>query len=102
LLANGIFKEQVMTTYTEETLMAAHAASFKNRTVIETGDTCGCFHCGRTFDRTEIAEWVDADLTALCPHCDTDAVLGEHQGFPFASPDFVQAMYDRWFTLHFI
>jgi NAD-dependent SIR2 family protein deacetylase len=86
-----------MTTYTETMLVEAHKQGFKNRAVIETGTKCGCFHCGRTFERNKIVEWVDDDLTPLCPHCNTDAVLGEHQGFPL-SKEFLDAMYNTWFT----
>jgi hypothetical protein len=87
-----------MTDITEEMLATAHKIAFKNRIIIETGMACGCFSCGKTFVRTAIVEWVDDDLTPVCPFCHIDAVLGEHQGFPLTE-EFLTAMYNRYFTV---
>jgi hypothetical protein len=49
--------------------------SFRNRDHMTPGTACGCFYCAAVFAADEIREWVDADLTALCPRCGIDTVL---------------------------
>lgn len=51
-----------------------HAA--KHRIELEASDRCGCFFCFRQFPTATIKQWVDANQTALCPHCGIDAVIG--------------------------
>lgn len=36
---------------------------------------CGCFHCLRVYDATEVIDWIDDGETPLCPHCGVDAVM---------------------------
>ena len=60
-----------------------HQHSIRNRAALEQSDRCGCFHCERMFSPAEVQDWIDGDpdggpdaaVTALCPHCDIDAVL---------------------------
>ena len=42
-------------------------------------------------------EWVDFDLTALCPYCGIDAVIGESAGYPLTE-EFLEKMRDYWFS----
>lgn len=42
--------------------------------------SCGCFHCLNIFNSSEIKEWTDDNDTAICPYCQTDAVLSETDG----------------------
>ncbi len=36
---------------------------------------CGCFHCLRVYEATEVVDWIDDGETPLCPHCGVDAVM---------------------------
>lgn len=50
---------------------------------------------------SEISEWIyeldeGEEVTAICPHCGIDAVIGESSGFPI-TPDFLRTMNRRWF-----
>ncbi len=46
---------------------------------------CGCFYCLEIFHPSEIEEWIDNnESTALCPYCETDAIIGQNSGFPVA------------------
>ena len=56
-------------------LGALHKRSFKNKDDIAASTMCGCFFCLKIYETSQIKDWADADLTALCPHCDIDAVL---------------------------
>lgn len=42
-------------------------------------------------------ELVDFDLTALCPYCGIDAVIGESAGYPLTE-EFLKKMRDYWFS----
>ena len=67
-------------------------------------EKCGCYYCIRIFPTSEIVEWCDEpifdvdisqmiddypdpigfhhDVTAICPHCEVDAVISESCGAP--------------------
>ena len=77
-------------------LKVAHGRSLGNRRLLLQGGPCGCFHCRRTFEASEITQWVDPNgETALCPHCGTDAVLSA-KADPI-DPTFLRRMQARWF-----
>jgi len=81
---------------TKDDLDAAHARSLDNRSVIEAGGSCGCFYCLKTFDASQVVEWVDAPkTTALCPFCHIDTVLSAKTD-PIDS-DFLRRMRNHWF-----
>ena len=47
----------------------------------------------------DVEEWLDDEGgTALCPHCGVDSVIGSMSGYPVSDPQFLKAMYKRWFT----
>jgi hypothetical protein len=54
------------------------------------------------FHPNEVVEWTDEDdpggMTALCPHCGMDSVIGDSLGFPADNADFLKAMYQKYFT----
>lgn len=90
---------------------AAHKHCGLNREEIERSTSCGCFYCRRTFLPSEIEDWTDEHaitgpggarstrgLTALCPRCGIDSVLGSASGLPVAEPGFLERMHNRWFS----
>jgi hypothetical protein len=78
-------------------LEAAHKLSNVHRSSLEQSDICGCFYCLDTYQHDEIEEWIDRDLTALCPKCGIDSVLGSASGLPITK-EFLKKMQDRWFS----
>jgi len=64
-----------------------------NRNTIENNTQCGCYFCTTVFKGSEITEWVDDGQTALCPHCDIDAVIPNE-----TDVDYLKASFERWFT----
>ncbi len=59
--------------------------SLRNRGEIERSKLCGCYCCAAVFDTEEIVEWVDGGMTAVCPRCATDAVIGDASGIAIES-----------------
>lgn len=59
----------------EPDYITVHEYYMFNRRLLEHDKRCGCFHCLKVFDTKEL-EWVDFGLTALCPYCGIDAVIG--------------------------
>ena len=81
--------------------MAAHEAARFNREMLTSSKKCGCFYCLQIFQPTEIEEWCseqdeNEEVTAICPYCGMDSVIGEDSGFPITQ-EFLRAMHRRWF-----
>lgn len=49
--------------------------SYKNKYLLKKNDYAACFYCLKVFQVNKIQEWVDRDLTALCPFCNIDTVI---------------------------
>ena len=77
-------------------LELAHEFCSDHRALIERSVECGCFYCGRTFNPSDIKEWIDAGQTALCPKCGIDAVLPAFWNLTTSA--FLKRMHDYWFT----
>ncbi len=82
-------------------LRTAHEAARFNREILARDSKCGCFYCLRVFSPSEIEEWCPElddgeEVTAICPYCGIDSVIGESSGFPITQ-DFMQSMNRRWF-----
>ncbi len=80
---------------------AAHQYSAHHRQQVLESECCGCFYCLEIFPATKIEEWVDEDengigMTALCPFCGIDAVVGDKSGIPIKR-EFLKAMKQVWF-----
>lgn len=85
----------------EKILMAAHEASANHRSTILASTVCGCFYCRKFFEPVEIDDWTDHDdkdvgMTALCPRCGNDSVIGSASGYPMTE-SFLGQMNNRWF-----
>lgn len=49
--------------------------SWKSRAKIFENGSGSCYYCLMHFFATDIKEWVDGGLTALCPICGIDSVV---------------------------
>jgi uncharacterized protein YjbI with pentapeptide repeats len=81
----------------------AHGYASYNRESLLRSSICGCFSCLRIYRPAAIAEWIDEEegkiITALCPYCHVDAVIGSASGCPITK-DFLEDMYQCWFEGH--
>ena len=59
-----------------------------NEIEIVQSKTCGCFFCRQVFDARNVQEWMDdaRGVTALCPECGMDAVIGDASGIEISKP----------------
>ncbi len=89
-------------------LALLHKHSFGNRAEISLSGLCGCFYCLKSFHSEAIQTWwdspqdsVDADteargITAVCPLCGMDTVLGDQCGYVLNN-DLLTRMQRFWF-----
>jgi hypothetical protein len=89
-------------------LAEAHDHSFINREEISKSALCGCYYCRKTFPTEAIRYWYDnpkhspdagaevLGMTAACPFCAYDTVLGDQCGYEL-SEAFLKDMYEFWF-----
>ena len=81
----------------------AHRHSIRHRDEIIASGMCGCFYCLAIFQPNDIKDWVDqsdlrpAGVTALCPRCGIDSVIGSASGYPISEP-FLTEMQSHWFS----
>lgn len=81
----------------EKELKAAHCHCTNNYKELQKSKICGCFYCEKIFNPNEITEWIpDSNLTARCPYCDIDSVIGDASGYPITK-SFLRAMHKEWF-----
>ena len=80
-------------------IVSAHTHSIDHRPDLFRSDRCGCFSCLARFSVDEIGEWTDevdgVGVTALCPSCGIDAVIGSASGYP-VERWFLQRMQAHW------
>lgn len=79
-------------------VITAHGYCSNNRKLLVNDRKCGCFYCLKVFSPEEITEWIEDPngMTAVCPHCGVDSVIGEGAGYPMTEA-FLRDMRDHWF-----
>ena len=64
----------------------AYKHTTHHRKEIEASEICGCVRCYEIFRPIDIVEWIDEknepEITAMCPRCGVDAVIGSASGYP--------------------
>lgn len=81
-------------------VVGAHTRSIAHREEILASERCGCFYCLAIFAPSEIDAFTDVvdgvAVTALCPRCGIDSVIGSASGFPIEA-SFLEMMRAYWF-----
>jgi hypothetical protein len=84
----------------QDDFLAAHKHSSRHRAEIMASARCGCFYCMASYPPADIIDWIDEDggigMTALCPRCGMDSVIGSASGFPITET-FLRALNYYWF-----
>ena len=90
-----------MTKFKEDYLHEAWKRSSEHREEVLSSDICGCFFCKKTFSPKEVYEWIDETnelgMTAMCPKCGIDSVIGSKSGYPVTDPDFLKQLNKLYF-----
>jgi hypothetical protein len=83
-------------------LTEAHSHCIRNRDELSRSNRCGCFFCLAVFAPPEVTQWISERegpfMTAQCPRCGIDSVIGDASGFPITE-EFLGRMESRWFGL---
>jgi hypothetical protein len=63
-------------------LIALHSHASNNEIEILKSKTCSCFFCRQTYSARLVNDWINdaRGVTAICPECGMDAVLGDAGG----------------------
>ena len=79
-------------------VILAHRYCMNNKHMLDKDKLCGCFYCMKIFVPMAITDWIDEEngLTALCPFCGVDSVIGESSGYPITT-EFLKDMNTYWF-----
>jgi len=85
----------------ENSYYMAQTYSRFNRDDLKNDKVCGCYNCLTIYSPKEIEEWCCESsrgeaVTALCPHCGIDSVIGESSGYPITK-DTLKTMYSYAF-----
>src|SRR5262245_63477633 len=82
----------------EADYVTAWRHSIQHRAEVEASEWCGCFHCLAIFRPEDIDVWVDEEnVTAVCPECGIDSVIGSASGYPITDA-FLGQMRRHWFA----
>jgi hypothetical protein len=76
-------------------IKAAKFASNHRQSLVN-DKVCGCYYCLEIFSPSEIVEWSFENgskkvVTAICPYCLIDSVIGESSGYPITK-EFLKEM----------
>jgi hypothetical protein len=86
--------------YTKDDWKKASDATIFNRDTIQKSNNAACYCCLCHFKASQVEEYVDDDdVTAICPLCGVDAVLGDATGLPIHDLEYLQAMHTFGFTM---
>ena len=82
-------------------LETPHKHCTRNREELARSVACGCFYCLAVYPPGEVTEWIpergEELVTALCPRCGIDSVLGTASGYPVTDRAFLEGMQRHWF-----
>jgi len=89
----------------KQDVVVAHRHCIRNRAELERSTTSGCFYCLEVYPTAEVWEWIretqedQERLTAMCPKCGIDAVIGDASGYLVTDRNFLERMRRHWFDI---
>jgi hypothetical protein len=69
-------------------IIELHSHAENNEIEILKSKTCSCFFCRQTYSARLVNDWISDErgVTAICPECGMDAVIGDACGLPLDKP----------------
>lgn len=89
-------KEKI-NNYDDDVLCETHRHTANNREEIERSQFCYCICCRTFFKPSEIDCYTDEGITAICPYCDCDAVMGEGCGIKMTDA-LLEQLHNKYFS----
>jgi hypothetical protein len=100
---NGLVLEYGLASDDPLDIRGAWEHCSNNREEIGQSKFCGCFQCLSIFKPNEITKWTheinNPYVTALCPRCGIDSVIGDKSGYPINKPEFLKVMHKKFFNI---
>lgn len=81
----------------DDTLKDLHLHTIYNRDEVELSHVCHCISCQASFPPAQIDSYADNGVTALCPYCGCDAVLGDGCGMELTG-EWLEKLHRRYFN----
>lgn len=74
-----------MEKLTKKALASIESHTKGNDAEILKSKNCSCLFCRHTYDARKVSDWIDdpKGMTAICPECGMDAVVGDASGYTF-------------------
>src|SRR5574344_1033254 len=81
-------KKTVDPIYPKTQLEAIKAHASNNEIEIVSSQKCGCFFCRSIYSARKVQDWINDErgISAICPECGTDAVIGDASGIDLQKP----------------
>lgn len=95
----GNYRSKFRYTYSHEKqtqLERLHAFSSHNRSFVSTSNKCYCFYCQSCMAPDEIIDYADNEQTAVCPKCNTDAIIPDSID-EVVDENIISQMHAYWF-----
>ena len=77
-----------------------HSHTIRNMDEIQRSKKCGCIACCRIYSPDIVEEGIeeqkDKAITALCPYCSCDSIIGDASGLGI-TPEILEDLNQRWF-----
>jgi hypothetical protein len=91
------------TAYSKSTLEKIKEHAANNEIEIVKSNQCGCFFCRQIYSARQVQDWINdgRGISAICPECGTDAVIGDAAGIPLEK-SMLKAMNLQYFGLDYM
>ncbi len=79
----SILKDETALAKKDPKLVEIHKHASNNDIEILRSVNCSCFFCRQTYSARKVNDWItdDRGVTAICPECGMDAVIGDASGY---------------------
>ena len=77
----------------QDYMKISHLA-FKNKEIIKNSNKVACYYCLNIYDANLIRDYTN-DLTAICPYCNVDSIIGDITKYPIENKNFLEHM--NWY-----
>lgn len=81
---------------TKEKIQEAIKYATSNKQSIQKSEKAACYYCLKTYNSSEVLEFIEPEGTALCPKCGIDSVLPSNSPYELL-PEVLKELHKYWF-----